>query len=104
MMRMLGTVIMALVTIFFCMHVSYLPTIGDPESPANSHITPRYIEDGQAETGSPNLVTGVLADYRGFDTLGEATVMFVAGATTVALLKTGKRREDFDQKEEDQDA
>lgn len=100
-MRMLGTSLMVIVAVFFCMHVTYLPTIGDAESAPNSHITPRYIEQGQFETGSPNLVTGVLADYRGFDTLGEATVMFVAGVATVALLKSGENTKTFRRKEDD---
>lgn len=91
---------MTIVAVFFCINAAFLPTIGDPNSPPNSHVTPRYIEEGYAEHGSPNLVTGVLADYRGFDTLGEATVMFVAGVATVALLKTGNRRDEI-KKEED---
>lgn len=89
--RVLGTVIMVVVTSLFCIFTYDLPLIGDANNPPNSHVTPRYIEKGLEETGSPNLVTGVLADYRGFDTLGETTVMFVAGTTAVLLLKKPKK-------------
>ena len=50
---------------------SGLPRVGDPNAPASTHVSPRYIERGHAETGAPNLVTAVLADYRSYDTLGE---------------------------------
>ena len=40
----------------------------------------------------PNVVTAVLASYRGYDTLGETTVVFTAGAGVIALLRLRKRR------------
>lgn len=89
-MRMLGTFLIVILTAIFCLTTGSLPVIGDHNSPANTHITPRYIEMSKVETGSPNIVTGVLADYRGFDTLGETSVMFVAGLTTVLILRAGK--------------
>ena len=55
-------------------------------------MAPRYIEQGQAETGVPNLVTAVLASYRGYDTLGELTVIFTAGVGILLLL--GHKRKD----------
>ena len=48
-----------------------MPDTGDPASPPSLHVSPRYIEQGFEETGVPNMVTAVLADYRSFDTLGE---------------------------------
>lgn len=89
-MRILGTIIIVILTSIFCMNAGSLPAIGDHNSAPNTHITPRYIEMSKVETGSPNVVTGVLADYRGFDTLGETSVMFVAGLTTVLILRAGK--------------
>jgi len=41
----------------------------------------------------PNVVTAVLASYRGFDTLGEVTVVFTAGAGVIALLRRARRRD-----------
>ena len=63
-----------------------MPAIGDKMSPASTHVSPRYIEDGLAETAVPNMVTAVLADYRGFDTLGEVTVVFTAAIAALLIL------------------
>lgn len=72
--------------------VQDLPAFGDPKAPAVQHVAPRYIEDSPREIGIPNMVTSVLASYRGFDTLGEVTVVFTAGLG-VLLLLGGRRRE-----------
>ena len=63
-----------------------LPRVGDPEAPAATHVSPRYIERGHHETGAPNFVTAVLADYRGYDTLGETSVIFTAGLACALIL------------------
>jgi multicomponent Na+:H+ antiporter subunit B len=68
-----------------------IPSFGDPEAPAQKHVAPYYLEKGLAETGVPNVVTAILASYRGFDTLGEVTVIFTAGIAVMLLL--GGRRE-----------
>lgn len=62
-----------------------LPPIGDPEAPAAVYLSPHYIERGPAETGAPNMVTGILADYRSFDTLGETVVVVAAGLACLML-------------------
>ncbi|MFQ6071396.1 MAG: hydrogen gas-evolving membrane-bound hydrogenase subunit E [Methanosarcinales archaeon] len=69
-----------------------MPAFGDPDAPANKHVVPRYIEKSEEETGVPNLVTAVLADYRGYDTLGETTVIFTAGVSVILLLRQKRRR------------
>ena len=89
-MRVLGSIVLIALTSIFCLTVDSLPVIGDPNSAPNQHVTPLYIENSKVDTGSPNIVTGVLADYRGFDTLGETTVMFVAGLTSVLILAINK--------------
>jgi multicomponent Na+:H+ antiporter subunit B len=66
-----------------------LPLFGDPAAPAATHVSPRYIERGRAETGAANLVTGVLADYRGYDTLGETVVIFTAGLACLLIVGAG---------------
>ncbi len=63
-----------------------LPEFGDPESPAATHVSPRFIEDARAETGALNMVTAVLADYRSYDTLGETAVIFAAGLGCLLVL------------------
>lgn len=62
------------------------PLLGDPEAAAHRHVAPRYLTDGPAEVGVPNVVTAVLASYRGFDTLGETFVIFTAGLAVLLLL------------------
>jgi len=64
-----------------------MPDWGDPGSAPNSHVSPRYIEKTLEETATPNAVTSVLADYRGYDTLGETTVIFTAGVVCIMLLR-----------------
>ena len=63
-----------------------LPIYGDAEAPAHQHVAPRYIETSPDEIGIPNLVTAVLASYRGFDTLGEVVVVFTAGLGVMLVL------------------
>lgn len=72
--------------------VVHLPPFGDPGTPMHSHVAPRYLEDVVRETGVPNAVTAVLASYRGYDTLGETTVIFTAGIGVLMLLRSRKRR------------
>ena len=64
-----------------------MPKWGDPNSPASLHVSPRYIEKTVEETATPDMVTSVLADYRGYDTLGETTVIFTAGIACLLLLR-----------------
>ena len=68
-----------------------MPGWGDPNSPASRHVSPRYLERSLEETGTPNVVTSVLADYRGYDTLGEVTVIFSAGMACILLLRRRRR-------------
>ena len=70
-----------------------MPLVGDPNAPANLHIVPEYIEGSATEIGIPNVVTSVLASYRGYDTLGEVTVIFTAGVGVLCLLGRGKRKQ-----------
>ncbi len=64
-----------------------LPAFGIAEQPVNMHVGGAYLERNMAETDIPNVVTSVLASYRGFDTLGETTVIFTAGIGVILLLK-----------------
>jgi multicomponent Na+:H+ antiporter subunit B len=68
-----------------------LPEFSDPQAPIHQHVVPRYLNEMKQEVDVPNVVTAVLASYRGYDTLGETTVVFTAGAGVVALLR--RRRE-----------
>jgi len=69
------------------------PIWGDPLSPACCHVSPYYIEKAVEDTAVPNLVTAVLADYRGYDTMFETIVIFAAGMGCVFLLRTFQTKE-----------
>lgn len=71
-----------------------LPPFGTPNSPIHSHVAPYYLSHSVEETGVPNIVTSVLADYRGYDTLGETTVIFTAGIGVMLLLRGVRRRDE----------
>ena len=85
-MRGFVITVLALLTGLFCSSVIFLPTIGDNNSAPNQHVTPVYISQSEHDTGSANIVTGTLADYRGFDTMWETTVMFLSGLTVALIL------------------
>ena len=66
---------------------SDFPAWGNPQSPANaSDLSRHYITETRVETEVPNIVTAVLADYRGFDTMFETVVIFVAGLAILSVL------------------
>ncbi len=66
--------------------VANMPAFGSPDSPSNNEVAARYIEKGIEETGAVNIVTGMILNYRGFDTLGETTVLFIATCCVMILL------------------
>lgn len=68
-----------------------LPALGDPAAPAARHVSPRYLERGWGETGAPNIVTAVLADYRSYDTLIETVVIVTGGLAAWLLLRRSAR-------------
>ncbi len=68
-----------------------LPGFGLADTPVNTHVGLDYLNRNMAETGIPNVVTAVLASYRGYDTLGETAVIFTAGIGVLLLLKRFQR-------------
>jgi multicomponent Na+:H+ antiporter subunit B len=75
-----------------------MPHYGDANSAAQTHpeLAVRFIEVSGSEVGPPNIVTSVLASYRGYDTLGETLVVFVAGIAVLSLLGLKRRRPEED--------
>ena len=69
-----------------------LPPFGVADAPIHKHVAPRYLSDSIKDTNVPNVVTSILADYRGYDTLGETTVIFTAGIGVMLLLRGSRRR------------
>lgn len=70
-----------------------LPAVGLADNPVHLHVAPRYLQSSFEEIGIPNVVTSVLASYRGFDTFGEVVVVFTAGLGVWLLLGSGKRND-----------
>lgn len=73
--------------------VSYLPPVGSAENPASNEVVEKYIEDGMQDTGAVNIVTGMILDYRAFDTFGESNVLFIATCTVLILLRNDKKKD-----------
>ena len=83
------SMIMAVILVYFFI----LVTVNlNPFGTHETRMASEYIKNGVRDTGSVNLVTGVVFDYRGFDTLGEATILFTAvmGVLAILRLKTHK--------------
>ena len=69
------------------------PEWGDPQSPASkSPVSSHFIAETGVDTEVPNMVTAVLADYRGFDTMFETVVVFIAGMAVLAILKNSVKK------------
>lgn len=85
--KQLGPLFIVLITgiaLFYA--IGDMPAFGDPNSPANSYMGAEYIIATRDEIILPNVVTAVLASYRGYDTFGETVVIFMAGLGILLLL------------------
>lgn len=94
-MRLIGLLILVATAGLVIWAAEDLPQRGDPGSPAATHVSAYYIENAYADSHTPNMVTAVLADYRGFDTFGEAVVVVTAALCCLLILL--RRREDEDE-------
>jgi len=75
-----------------------MPGFGAADAPIHQHVGSDYIARAKSDTGVPNIVTAVLASYRGYDTLGETTVIFAAAMAVLLLLGFGRDRRGKDGK------
>ncbi|MGD9670521.1 MAG: DUF4040 domain-containing protein [Hyphomicrobiaceae bacterium] len=69
-----------------------LPRFGTADAPIHKHVAPEYIDASRKHEMPPNIVTAVLADFRGYDTLGETTVIFTGGVGVMLLLRGRRKR------------
>ncbi len=92
MRNIIAWVFLVLLLVLITAGVLAMHPFGKPSAPMDDYM----INHAQAETGSNNVVTAVLFDYRGFDTLGEATVLFAAVGGVLLVLRTIKKRKDND--------
>ncbi|MCQ2500187.1 MAG: hypothetical protein MJ117_02445 [Lachnospiraceae bacterium] len=87
-----ASVVLCVVLIaFLLVMVADMPGFGDAASPVNNEVAARYIESGIPETGAVNFVTGMILDYRAFDTFGESNVLFIACICVQILLRLDKK-------------
>ncbi len=85
-LRWLSIPLVVAFAVLFILATADMPDRADPDAPANLHVSPDYIERTEEDVGIENVVSAVLADYRGYDTLGETFVIFTAGIAVLAVL------------------
>ncbi len=84
--QVFSVVLCLFIVVMLLYGVSKLPTYGDADRPVNNEVAARYIEAGEQETGSVNIVTGMILTYRAFDTFGETNVLFIATVCVMIML------------------
>lgn len=89
--KVLGLIFCMVLIGILLVTVSWLPVTGAADKPDNNEVAERYIEKGLQETGAVNMVTGMILDYRAFDTFGESNVLFIATVTVLILLRLDKK-------------
>jgi multicomponent Na+:H+ antiporter subunit B len=87
MRTIIGVILLLVVAIGIFSSLSEIP-FGSPKTKVGRH----YVEHGLDDTGAANIVTSVVVSYRGFDTLGEVTVLFIAATGLAAVVRMGKRK------------
>ncbi|KPK17917.1 MAG: sodium:proton antiporter [Nitrospira bacterium SG8_3] len=95
-MKIIGLIIALSTGVLLISATGDFPGWADPASPASTHLSPHFIEKTMEETSVPNIVTAVLADYRGYDTMYETAVIFTAGLACFILLRIFVREEPED--------
>jgi multicomponent Na+:H+ antiporter subunit B len=95
-LRLLGFVLIVSVLALFIYVSNDLPDRGTIDAPANVHLAPEFTElaEDHDVVGVPNLVSAVLADFRGYDTLGETIVIFTGGLAVLLVLTRRRRHDD----------
>tara|TARA_Y100001978_G_C23682501_1_gene429862 strand:- start:1223 stop:1972 length:750 start_codon:yes stop_codon:yes gene_type:complete len=92
-MKSLSLIPVLLVGFLLVFAAKDFPEWGDPQSPASkSPVSSHFIANTGVDTEVPNMVTAVLADYRGFDTMFETVVVFIAGMAVLAILKNSVKK------------
>lgn len=84
--KIISLVFCILICTLLLVTVSYLPRTGNAANPDNNEVSTRYIENGLQETGAVNIVTGMILNYRAFDTFGETHVLFISTCCVMILL------------------
>lgn len=93
-MKAIGVFCVAALGALFLVASQSLPPLRTADTPIRRRVEPYYVANAVADTATPNIVSAILADYRGFDTFGETTVVFTAGLACYLLL--GRRESERD--------
>lgn len=84
-----STLLFVAVFLFFAYSaLRELPSFGSPIMA----VVKKYLEEGTSKTGAVNLVAAVILDFRAYDTLGEATVLFASVIGIMAVLRRQGRK------------
>jgi multisubunit Na+/H+ antiporter MnhB subunit len=85
----LSTVILLAISALLIFAVAEMPAFGEGAALAHEGIMPKFVREAQFDTGANNVIAAIILDYRAYDTLGEATVLFVAVVAVSAMLTKG---------------
>ncbi|MFZ5812249.1 MAG: hydrogen gas-evolving membrane-bound hydrogenase subunit E [Thermodesulfobacteriota bacterium] len=91
-MKRLALFVVILAGVLLAATAADFPRLGDTGSAPSRHVSPAYIQGSLDQTHTPNFVTSVLADYRGFDTMFETSVVFLAGMSCFFILRALRRK------------
>lgn len=87
MKKLLASIVTLSLILILLLGVNDLPEFGKLQSPNHGEVSKYYIENSVKDTGATNIVTGVILDYRAFDTFVEASVLFTSVVLVMAILK-----------------
>lgn len=82
----ISTVSLLVIGIILLMMVAEMPEFGSPDNPSNNVLSQRFTEEVVKDTNIKNIVSAIITDYRGYDTLGETTVLFTGIAAVLTVL------------------
>jgi len=86
--NIIAAIFFTIIAVFFVFSMLMMHPFGTPDE---TDMDDEIIENAQGETGANNAVTSVVFDYRGFDTLGEATILFTAVAGVILVFRRLKK-------------
>ncbi len=87
-------ILVGIISYMLLMAVAEMPPYGSPDNPTLNEVWERYVWQGPEESGGLNMVTNIILDYRGYDTLLETTVLFTAVMAIMLTLGAGKSRKE----------
>ena len=92
--RLLAVIVAVVLIGLLLETVERMPRFGEADTLMDSELTEFYVEHTKEETGAMNIITGIILDYRGFDTLGESHVLFIAVCTVLLMLSIYGERDE----------